>query len=189
MAPKSHPSIWFFQNHKKCNFSHIYVMRTVCFMRASVKRFWNTITDPPDPSWRPTVAFYQMHKYFLIRPQTRDQLASKNDHKKTQNLLRGPSENNFKNVLFAGPLAQGVLEYKDAANKPRCKLVVSLVILLILCPGVGGDPPAHTPFVAPSMSVNPKEGQLIAKTVIFLFSDGFSSLKSPNWYGIFQFTV
>ena len=93
-------------------------MRTVCFMRASVKRFLNTITDPPDPSWRPTVAFYKMHNYFLIRPWTRDQLASKTDNNKTQNLLRGPSKNNLKNVLFAGPLAQGVLEYKDAANRP-----------------------------------------------------------------------
>jgi len=87
-------------------------------MRASVKRFLNTITDTPDPSWRPTVAFCKMHNYFLIRPWTRDQLASKTDHKKTLNLLRGPSRNNQKNVLFAGPLAQGVLEYKDAANRP-----------------------------------------------------------------------
>ena len=93
-------------------------MRTVCFMRTSVKRFFNTITDPPDPSWRPTVAFYKTHNYLLIRPWTRDQLTSKTNHKKAQNLLRGPSKNTFKNVLFAGPLAQGVLEYKDAANKP-----------------------------------------------------------------------
>ncbi len=56
------------------------------------------------------------------------------------------------------PLGQGVLEYKDAANKPRCKNVVSLVVLFILCPGGGGDPPAHTPFVTPSMGLIPTEG-------------------------------
>ena len=100
MTRKSHPVYSIFQNHRKCNFSDIYFMKTVCFMRASVKQFCNIITDPLEPSWGPAIAFLKTkHNFFVSRPYTRDQRAPQTSNKKTQNLQGGASKNNPTNVL------------------------------------------------------------------------------------------